>query len=288
VLRGREAALVTADSPDQAGHACAELASLAGDLRRIGVDGDALVWVPHGERVPAAALAELLGQAPDAGLSVLIGTTSPAAAELSALVGTLLIYRVADQGMAASLAARTGTRLLPRSLVGSGYPAGAASTGMASAGAAPIGFTPAGVAPVGTAPAGATTVGFAPAGTGFPGTGLTDSMTAAPDLNLVQSPVVAARTLLTLGQSEFVLAASRPRQRIIAPGLIVPARLPRRAEHQAGHQAGGRQADDPTGSRADDPTDSQGGPLTGSQGDPQAGRQMGRRTRPAAGWEADA
>jgi hypothetical protein len=230
VLREREAALLTAESPEQGSHTCAELTSLAGDLRRIGVDGDALVWVPRGERVPAAALDELLGQAPEAGLAVLIGTTSPAAAtELSALVGTVLIHRVADQALAASLAARTGTRLLPRSLAGSGYPAGCGYPGAA----APVGFAPAAGRPVGVAPA-----GTAPAGAAVPSAGLADTGTAMPDLNLVPSPVVGAGTLLTLGQSEFVLAVSRPRHRIIAPGLMVPARLPRAAEHAAEHQAG--------------------------------------------------
>ena len=246
VLREREAALLTAESREQASRTCAELASVASDLRRIGVDGDALVWVPRGERVPAAALGELLGQAPEAGVSVLIGTTSPAAAaELSALVGTVLIHRVTDQGLAASLAARTGTRLLPRSLAGSGNP-----TGSGYPAAVPFGFAPAGAAPFGFAPAGG-----GPAGAALPSAGLADTVTAVPDLNLVPSPMVAARTLLTLGQWEFVLAVSRPRHRIIAPGLMVPARLPRAAEraaeHQAGHpQTGGRTGRPPAGREA--------------------------------------
>jgi hypothetical protein len=220
VLRERESALLTADSPEPAGHACAELASLARDLRRIGVDGDALIWVPRGERVPAALLGELLSQAPDTGLSVLIGTTSPAAAtELSALAGTLLIQRVADPGLAATLAARTGTRLLPRSLVGSGSPAGAAPPATAPPGTAP----PSSPLPPGPEPP--------------PGIA-----TGAAEADLVPSPVITARTLLTLGRSEFVLAASRPGQRLIAPGLLVPARLPRAASRPTGGQAGHQEA----------------------------------------------
>lgn len=277
ILRQREAALVTADTPDKAGRALAELASLARDLRRIGVDGDALVWVPRGERVPVAALAELLGQAPEAGFSILVGTTSPATVdELSALMGTLLIHRVADQEMAASLAARTGIRLLPRSLAGSGYVAGGAPSGMErgmAPGTAPAGFAadviapldpaPASEAPVGGRPADAAPFARQPVGpppvgtgfprTGFPGAGFPDTLTAAPDLNLVPSPLVGARTLLTLGRSEFVLAVSRPRQRIIAPGLMVLARLPHTAEEALGHQPGrqpGRQAGFLTRSKA--------------------------------------
>ena len=62
------------------------------DLRRIGVDGDALVWAPRGELLTAQALGELLRDGQAAGLAVLIGATAPAAAaELSALAGTALI-----------------------------------------------------------------------------------------------------------------------------------------------------------------------------------------------------
>jgi hypothetical protein len=48
----------------------------------------------------------------------------------------------------------------------------------------------------------------------------------------VPRPVITARVLLTLGRAEFILAASWPRQRLIAPGLMVPARLPRAAGRQ--------------------------------------------------------
>ena len=110
----RSAVLLPAADAELAARACADLATLAVDLRRIGVDGDALVWVPCGERVTAQALAALLRDGPDVGLSPLIGTTSPAAAtELSGRTGSTLVRRVTDRDLAASLAARTGTRLLP-------------------------------------------------------------------------------------------------------------------------------------------------------------------------------
>ena len=64
VVRERSAALLPAGSAELAARACAALAALAGDLRRIGVDGDALVWVPRGERVPAPALRQLLSDGP--------------------------------------------------------------------------------------------------------------------------------------------------------------------------------------------------------------------------------
>jgi hypothetical protein len=55
---------------------------------------------------------------------------------------------------------------------------------------------------------------------------------AGTAVDLVPSPVITARVLLTLGRAEFILAASWPRQRLIAPGLMVPARLPRAAGRQ--------------------------------------------------------
>jgi hypothetical protein len=214
VVRERSAALLPAGSAELAASACAALAALAGDLRRIGVDGDALVWVPRGERVPAPALRQLLSDGPHAGLSVLVGTTSPAAAEeLAGLAGTALIHRVADPGLAIGLAARTGTQLLPRPLAA------------ALAGERPD-----------------TDPGPAPPARGdpaYPGAAVPGAVPAAA--GRVPTPVVPARILLTLGQAEFVLAASWPRQRLIAPGLMVPARLPRTAPHQAGRKAG-RQA----------------------------------------------
>lgn len=110
----RAAVLLPAGTPELATRACAALTTLAADLRRIGVDGDALAWVPHGEQVPAPALGALLRAARGTGLAVLIGTTSPsAAAELCELAGLTLVRRVADPELAARLAARAGTRLLP-------------------------------------------------------------------------------------------------------------------------------------------------------------------------------
>jgi hypothetical protein len=48
--------------------------------------------------------------------------------------------------------------------------------------------------------------------------------------------VIPARVLLTLGRAEFILAASWPRQRLVARGLMVPARLPRAAGRQDGRR----------------------------------------------------
>jgi hypothetical protein len=40
------------------------------------------------------------------------------------------------------------------------------------------------------------------------------------------TPAISAQALLTLEQGEFVLAVGWPRQRLIALGRLVPARLP--------------------------------------------------------------
>jgi hypothetical protein len=265
VVRERLAALLPADCAELAGRACADLASLAADLRRIGVDGDALVWVPRGEDVPAQELAALLRGGLDAGVSVLIGTTSPqVAAELSVLAGTTLAYRVADPGLAGCLAAVTGTRLLPApvaaALAGS-RPTGAglAGSGLAGAGLARSGPAGAGLAGAGLADSGGAGPGLAGSGlagdprqaASVPGAyhsplsapappgpsasrgfasdaafAFSSGAAVAPDL--VPSPRLPARALLSLGQSEFVLMASSPRQRLVTAAAMVPARLPGR------------------------------------------------------------
>jgi hypothetical protein len=77
VVSDRSAVLLPADSPSLAHVACTGVARLAAELRRIGVDGDGLVWVPNGELLPGQALAGLIRDGGAAGLPVLIGTTSP-------------------------------------------------------------------------------------------------------------------------------------------------------------------------------------------------------------------
>jgi hypothetical protein len=230
VVRERLAGLLPAGSTEVAVRACAELASLARDLRRIGVDGDALVWAPYGERVPAQALAGLLRGGLEAGLAVMVGTTSAeAAAELAALTGTALIYRVADPGLAACLAPRTGTRPLPRSL------AAALAGSLPGAEPGPAAPGPGDLRYLGAAapPPAAVAPGY-PAG---PAASPPPGPPAGADL--VPGSAVTARALLELAQGEFVLAVSWPRPRLIAPGQTVPARLLRpaaRRQEALGHQ----------------------------------------------------
>ena len=109
VIGERSAALLSVGSADLAARACADIATLAARLRRIGVDGDGLVWVAGGERLPGPALAALIGDGRAAGLGVLIGTSSPmAAADLAPLAGALLVLRMGDASVAATLAASAG------------------------------------------------------------------------------------------------------------------------------------------------------------------------------------
>lgn len=240
VIGERTAALVTPRSAERAVKACGDLAALAADLRRIGVDGDALVWVPGAERLPAQSLAALIREGGTAGLAVLVTTAWPAAAtELAGLVGTLLIHRIADPALAAALAARTGTRLLPAAEAAAlaGMPTGGL-TGVPAGGLTGV---PAGVvaqaqagAPVGPPPGSAspgqawsaspvTAPGMPPAGVPMVASGMGHTMSAT---GLVLCPVVQARTLLSLAQAEFVLAVSAAGHQPPVLGRLVPARLP--------------------------------------------------------------
>jgi hypothetical protein len=63
----------------------------------------------------------------------------------------------------------------------------------------------------------------------YPGGPVYPGSPVAPAPDLVPSPVIPARTLLALGPAEFILAAGWPRQRLVASGRAVPARLPRPA-----------------------------------------------------------
>jgi hypothetical protein len=176
VVRERSAVLFRVRAPDAAGAVCAGILALGEDLRRIGADGDGLIWL-YGSDTPLAGpltglAASLAASGGPAGLPVLFSTTSPrAAADLAGLVSVVLVRRLADAAAAEILAARTGTRLVPP-------------------------------APRASPPA------------------LAD---------LVPRPAVAARTLLSLGPSQFVLTVSSPKYRLVEVAQVVSARLPQGA-----------------------------------------------------------
>jgi len=109
VVRERSAALLRVASPEAAVRACAAIADLSRSLRRIGVDGDGLVWIPGCDSLPVAALVPLISGGAAVGLPVLLTTTSTAAArELAGLVGVVLIHRLADPAAVAELAGLIG------------------------------------------------------------------------------------------------------------------------------------------------------------------------------------
>jgi hypothetical protein len=107
VITERSAVLLPAGSAGLAARACADIAALAAELRRIGVDGDGLVWVTGCQWLPADAVAALIRDGRAAGLAVLVGAGPPAAAtevaELAGLAGALLVHRIADPSLARAL-----------------------------------------------------------------------------------------------------------------------------------------------------------------------------------------
>jgi hypothetical protein len=113
VVRERSAALFRVDDPAVARLVCADIAAVAEDLRRVGIDGDGLCWLCGCDTLPPGTLAGLMADGAAAGLSVLLTSASPAAADLAATVNTLIVHRLADEALATSLAARTGARLVP-------------------------------------------------------------------------------------------------------------------------------------------------------------------------------
>ena len=118
VVRERSAALLSLRTQDVAAQVCAGILALGVDVRRIGADGDGLVWLYGYEPAPGGPLAGLAGSlvagGAAAGLPVLVPTTSPrAVADLAGLVSVVLVHRFADPATADILAARTGTKLVP-------------------------------------------------------------------------------------------------------------------------------------------------------------------------------
>ena len=181
--------LVSVRTPAAAAAVCAEIRALGDDLRRIGADGDGLIWLYGSDTQLAGPVtglaARLAASGAAAGLPVLFSTTSPrAAADLAGLVSVVLVHRLADVAAAEILAARTGTRLVP--------PAPRAPSLQAK------------VIP----PAAATPPALA---------------------DLVPRPAVAARTLLSLGPEQFVMTVSSPKYRLVEVAQVVSARLPRGA-----------------------------------------------------------
>jgi hypothetical protein len=130
VVRERAVVLFSLGSPGHAS-AAARLAWLIGqdilatdrDLQEIGVDGDGLAWFDHCEGLPQHTLRDLVSHGAEAGLPVMLTTTSArAAAGLAAQVNALVIHRIPDPDSAAQFAAQTGERLVPGAWAAPGDP----------------------------------------------------------------------------------------------------------------------------------------------------------------------
>lgn len=180
-VRERSAVLLRVDTAGLARLVTADLAALGEDLRRIGVDGDGLVWLHGWDPKSAGTLGGLVASGAAAGLPVLVSSISPAAADLAGMMNAVLIHRVNDGAAAASLATRTGVRMAP----------GASGAGATAA------------------------------------SGALGAAVAGPEL--IPGPAVPAQALLSLPPGQFVLAVNSPRRRLVHPGQLVPARLPRGA-----------------------------------------------------------
>jgi hypothetical protein len=114
VVRERSATLLRVGSPEAAVRTCAAIGALGRNLRRIGADGDGLVWIPGCDSLPVTALVPLIRGGGAVGLPVLMTTTSTAVArELAGLVGVVLIHRLADPAAVADLAGLAGPRPRP-------------------------------------------------------------------------------------------------------------------------------------------------------------------------------
>ena len=148
------------------------------------------------------------------------------------------MHRLADPATADILAARTGTELVPAGWSARERTADrAVGTGTGQAGA----FQPAAAVQPGMAvPLNGP---LQPVAALAPGAGMQPAMdmphvgampqaasAALPAAGLVPVPAVPARTLLSLGPAEFVLAVNSPRYRLVKLARAVPARLPRGAK----------------------------------------------------------
>ncbi len=128
VVRERAVVLFSLGS---AGHAsaAARLAWLIGqdilatdaDLQEIGVDGDGLVWFDHCEGLPQPMLRDLISRGTEAGLPVMLTTSSArAGGGVADQVRALVIHRMPDAESAERFARQTGERLLPEPWAGPG------------------------------------------------------------------------------------------------------------------------------------------------------------------------
>lgn len=205
VIRERAVALFSLGASGHAG-AAARLAWLIGrdilaadaDLCEIGISGDGIAWFDHCEGLPQPMVRDLIGRGGDAGLPVVLTTTSSRAGlGLAGEVNALLLHRMPDAASAASFAALTGEKLVPEPYL-----------------------TPP------SAPHAAVGAGGKTAGREVTVPATRPAAVAADGLTFTARPLVPPGALQHLGLGEFALVVRRPERRLVPAARTVPARLP--------------------------------------------------------------
>jgi hypothetical protein len=170
-----------------------------GELRKMGVAGDGLIWFDQCEAVPAGVLAELTARCAEAGVPTVLTTTSAQAAQrLTEHVNTVVIHRMGDPVMAERFAWITGEKLVP----GEFAPAHDRATRARPPGGSRTGPF---AAPRGAA-AGALAFG------------------REEEMTFVRAPLVPPERLCGLRDGEFAMVVKRP-SRLVAHGRTIPPRL---------------------------------------------------------------
>lgn len=96
-----------------AGLVTADVLELGLELRRLGVDGDGLVWLDEFDRIGTQTAVQLATRGRDAGLPMLLATASNAAATtLAEIVGAHVVHRITDPDTGRVFAALTGERVI--------------------------------------------------------------------------------------------------------------------------------------------------------------------------------
>jgi hypothetical protein len=116
-----------------------DLLAAGAALRRIGVDGDGIVWLTECALMPRSAVTDMIACGPGSGLPVLAATTSArAAADLAELTNVVVVHRMTDAATARHLAAVTGGAappLPPQPSIAPGCAGDPAGSGFSSAAA---------------------------------------------------------------------------------------------------------------------------------------------------------
>ncbi|HUK70463.1 MAG TPA: hypothetical protein VLW50_17175 [Streptosporangiaceae bacterium] len=195
-----------------------DVIAVCAELRRIGVEGDGLVWFEQCGDIPARVLTELISRGTTAGLAAVLTTTSAQAADkLAGKVNAVVLHRMTDPVMAERFARITGDKLVPGDADGPQAPGGATVT--AGGAGADVARGP----------------GAHVRARGDPAAGLTAAPAFRPaDAAFVHRPVVSPETLCGLGNGEFVLMVKAPQRRLVPLGKTVRARLaaPYRKRHR--------------------------------------------------------